>query len=60
MQSMEVATRPENAGIRAKRYLNGLQFCIQQHAPITPEEKEIWGKRKFEGRRLFAPDQGGS
>jgi exonuclease 3'-5' domain-containing protein 1 len=56
VQLMENASRP--AGRR--RFLNGLERCIDQNAPISFAEKRSWKEAKEKGLKLFHPSKGGS
>ncbi|KAJ8133014.1 hypothetical protein O1611_g609 [Lasiodiplodia mahajangana] len=55
LQLMELATRPGN-----KRFIIGLKRCIDKDMDMTTAEKEKWSTAKDEGRKLFAPEKGGS
>lgn len=57
IQLMELASRTYP---RSKQFLNGLQYCIEQHASITPSERKTWSTMKENGKRLFAPEKGGN
>ncbi len=56
VQLMENATRP--AGQR--RFVNGLERCIDNHAPISFQMKREWKATKEKGLKLFHPSKGGS
>ncbi|KAK5170253.1 uncharacterized protein LTR77_004839 [Saxophila tyrrhenica] len=55
VQLMELATRGHN-----KRCVNGLARCIESDAQLGYEERREWREMKNKGRRLFAPELGGS
>ncbi|KAI0102807.1 ribonuclease H-like protein [Nemania sp. FL0031] len=55
LQLMELATRPGN-----KRFIAGLKKCIDRDMNMTSAEKDKWTAAKDEGRKLFAPEKGGS
>lgn len=59
IQLMECASRVGIHG-SSKRLLNGLQKCIQHDAPITQQQKQTWAAAKEAGKKLFAPERGGS
>lgn len=52
----------ENAARTAlpRRYVNGLERCITNDAPISVEEKQNWKAAKEKGLKLFEPNKGGS
>jgi exonuclease 3'-5' domain-containing protein 1 len=54
VQVMEIATRNF-----PKRYLSGLQKCIERDATMTIREKSAWIIAKEEGMKLFLPEKGG-
>jgi exonuclease 3'-5' domain-containing protein 1 len=56
VQLMENAARPSGQ----RRYVNGLERCIRDYAPISMVEKTAWKDAKEKGVRLFAPEKGGS
>ncbi|KAI0522115.1 ribonuclease H-like protein [Xylaria bambusicola] len=56
LQLMELATRPEGR----RQFVSGLKSCISRDLPVTPMEKSEWMKTKDDGKKLFAPEQGGS
>jgi exonuclease 3'-5' domain-containing protein 1 len=56
VQLMENATRPANQ----RRYVSGLEKCIETYAPIPPMEKLKWKSVKEKGLKLFHPNKGGS
>ncbi|KAJ5654179.1 hypothetical protein N7490_001182 [Penicillium lividum] len=55
LQLMELATRS-----CSKRLVRGLGKCMEYDAPMTRREREDWKRTKETGRRLFAPEMGGS
>ena len=55
IQLMELATRAFS-----RRCVNGLAKCIEKDAQMTTKEKMIWIAAKEKGKRLFAPERGGS
>lgn len=55
IQLMELATRTFS-----KRLVNGLGKCIEHDAPMTISERAKWKACKDSGRKLFAPECGGS
>lgn len=55
LQLMELVTRPHN-----KKFVKSLAKCIERDAPITFAERVLWSYTKERGRRLFAPECGGS
>jgi len=52
---MELATRTYS-----KRYVKGLSKCIERDLAMTASEKQQWVECKGKGKRLFAPELGGS
>ena len=52
---MELATRRHN-----KKRLHGLARCITSDLSLGAYEKRRWVERKNRGKRLFAPEMGGS
>ena len=56
LQLLENATRPGGR----RTFVSGLMRCIERDAPMTYAEKEAWQVTKERGRRLFAPELGGS
>lgn len=55
IQLMELATRSYS-----KRCVKGLARCIEQDLAMTTSQKWQWTRDKDRGRRLFAPELGGS
>ncbi|KAF3927041.1 hypothetical protein ABW20_dc0109607 [Dactylellina cionopaga] len=55
LQLLELATRTGS-----RRLLNGLSRSIQHYPILTESEKSSWLQTKERGRRLFAPEKGGS
>lgn len=55
LQLMELAQRQSS-----RRLVNGLGRCIEQHSSMTQTEKSDWKAAKNLGRKLFAPEHGGS
>lgn len=55
LQVMELATRKFS-----KRHVNGLSKCIENDAPMTYEERANWKAVKDNGRKLLAPECGGT
>ncbi|KAK6076550.1 hypothetical protein SCUP515_05379 [Seiridium cupressi] len=55
LQLMELATRPFTG-----TYISGLANCIKIDLSFSPGEKTTWQDTKQKGRRLFAPELGGS
>ena len=55
IQLLENASRPFN-----RRCVNGLAKCIEKDATMTYSEKSNWKAVKEQGRKLFAPELGGS
>lgn len=53
---MENAARP--AGRR--RFINGLERCIDNDAPLSLSQKRDWKMTKEKGLKLFHPAKGGS
>lgn len=56
LQLMELATRRHYP----KKCVKGLAKCIEHDAPLSALEKQAWAQTKEIGRRLFAPEMGGS
>ncbi len=56
VQLMENARRPA----ARRRFLSGLEKCIDSDAPISPREKLDWKLAKQKGLKLYHPDRGGS
>ncbi|OBT41546.1 hypothetical protein VE00_08661 [Pseudogymnoascus sp. WSF 3629] len=54
-QLMELATR-----LYSRKYVNGLSKCIEKDLTMTASEKRQWIEGKGKGKRLFAPELGGS
>ncbi|KAL4871476.1 hypothetical protein BDV12DRAFT_194241 [Aspergillus spectabilis] len=55
IQLLELATRSGS-----RRFINGLARCIEHDAGLTWSEASMWKDIKDNGRRLFAPERGGS
>ncbi|KAJ5292110.1 hypothetical protein N7478_001361 [Penicillium angulare] len=55
IQLLELATRSGS-----RRFINGLARCIERDASLTRSEASAWKIIKDNGRRLFAPERGGS
>lgn len=55
LQLMEIATRQG-----PKRFLNGLSRCIERDCPMTFQDEKEWRSVKENGRKMFAPECGGS
>ncbi|RFU33383.1 hypothetical protein B7463_g2948, partial [Scytalidium lignicola] len=55
IQLMELGAR-----VGWKRYLIGLSKCITRYIPLTEAEKTECEKVKEDGKKLFAPERGGS
>lgn len=55
IQLMELATRT-----RSKRCVNWLAKCIDYDLALTTAEKRTWIEAKDKGRKLLAPELGGS
>lgn len=55
IQLMELATRP-----RSKKFLHGLARCITSDLSLGGYEQRRWMDQKNRGKRLFAPELGGS
>lgn len=55
IQLMELATRPHS-----KKFLHGLKRCITSDLSLGAHEERRWTEQKNRGRRLFAPEMGGS
>lgn len=56
LQLMELATRSGS-----KRCINGLARCMERgDASMSYAEKRLWAENKEAGRKLFAPERGGS
>ncbi len=55
IQLLENAARPHN-----RRCVNGLAKCIERNATMTFSQRSDWQKAKAQGRKLFAPERGGS
>jgi exonuclease 3'-5' domain-containing protein 1 len=55
IQLMQLATRTYN-----RKYVNGLSKCIEKDITMTASEKRQWMEGKGKGKRLFAPELGGS
>ncbi|KAL2812004.1 ribonuclease H-like domain-containing protein [Aspergillus granulosus] len=55
IQLLELATRSGS-----RRFINGLARCIECDANLTWSETREWKDIKNSGRRLFAPELGGS
>jgi exonuclease 3'-5' domain-containing protein 1 len=56
VQLMENASRP----VFRKRYIRGLEKCIEYDAPMSPTEKMEWKGVKDVGHKMFRPEAGGS
>jgi exonuclease 3'-5' domain-containing protein 1 len=56
IQLMENAARPA----RRRRFVNGLERCIDRDAPISLDQKRDWKAAKEKGLKLFHPSKGGS
>lgn len=56
IQLMENAGRPS----QRRRYLNGLAKCIEQDTSMTSAQRSRWRLVKETGKKLFAPEKGGS
>jgi exonuclease 3'-5' domain-containing protein 1 len=54
IQLMELATMKV-----PRKFVNGLQRCIESDAVMTAAEKATWAVAKEEGKKLFAPERGG-
>ncbi|KAF3046143.1 hypothetical protein E8E12_011354 [Didymella heteroderae] len=54
IQLMELATRTFQ-----RKFVNGLQRCIENDAVMTVAEKYTWNAAKEKGKKLFAPERGG-
>ncbi|KAL2828328.1 ribonuclease H-like domain-containing protein [Aspergillus pseudoustus] len=55
IQLLELATRSGS-----KRLINGLARCIEREAGLSWSETREWKDIKDNGKRLFAPERGGS
>lgn len=55
IQLLELATRNGS-----RRIINGLVRCIEHDAGLTRSEARLWRDIKDNGRRLSAPERGGS
>ncbi|ORY10439.1 ribonuclease H-like domain-containing protein [Clohesyomyces aquaticus] len=55
IQLMELATRTAS-----KRCVNGLARCMERNLSMTFAERQVWVDTKEAGRKLFAPERGGS
>ncbi|KAJ5527079.1 hypothetical protein N7513_011238 [Penicillium frequentans] len=55
LQLMELASRKSS-----KKYVTGLGKCIEYDAQMTSGERASWKLTKDTGRKLFAPELGGS
>ncbi|KAF2678020.1 hypothetical protein K458DRAFT_423432 [Lentithecium fluviatile CBS 122367] len=55
IQLLELATRSGS-----KRFISGLAKCMERDLPMTSAERQTWMATKETGRRLFAPERGGS
>lgn len=55
VQLMELATR-----MYSRRCLKGLSSCIEKDLAMAASEKRRWIAEKSKGKRLFAPELGGS
>lgn len=55
IQLLELASRNGS-----RRFINGLARCIEHDAGLTRAEARLWRDIKDNGRRLFAPERGGS
>ncbi|CAG7984198.1 unnamed protein product [Penicillium salamii] len=55
LQLMELATRSFS-----RRCVSGLSKCLEKDLPMTASERAKWKYVKDKGRRLFAPECGGS
>lgn len=61
IQVMEFATRIHTIdNYKSSRYVFGLNRCIEEDTDLTCFERESWLRSKDEGRRLFAPEKGGT
>ena len=56
VQLMENAARPAGG----RRFVNGLERCIDRDAPLSLAEKRDWKAAKERGLELFHPSKGGS
>ncbi|KAL2181542.1 ribonuclease H-like domain-containing protein [Thermothelomyces heterothallicus CBS 202.75] len=58
LQLMELATRPAPTAVRPRNvFVSGLAKCI---GVLAPAERAAWAAAKDRGRRLFAPELGGT
>ncbi|OBT72183.1 hypothetical protein VF21_10532 [Pseudogymnoascus sp. 05NY08] len=57
IQLMELATRTRP---RSKKFLHGLARCITSDLSLGAYEQRRWMEAKSRGKRLFAPELGGS
>jgi exonuclease 3'-5' domain-containing protein 1 len=57
LQLIESASR--RTGANGKRFLAGLGKCIERDSGLSDEEKKVWETSKDEGKKLFAPEEGG-
>ncbi|KFY04182.1 hypothetical protein O988_00946 [Pseudogymnoascus sp. VKM F-3808] len=55
IQLMELATRPSS-----KKFLHGLARCISSDLSLGRHELRRWTDQKSRGKRLFAPELGGT
>ncbi|KFY46966.1 hypothetical protein V494_00259 [Pseudogymnoascus sp. VKM F-4513 (FW-928)] len=55
IQLMQLATRTYS-----RKYVSGLSKCIEKDITMTASEKRQWVEGKGKGKRLFAPELGGS
>ncbi|KAH8669141.1 ribonuclease H-like domain-containing protein [Xylariales sp. PMI_506] len=56
VQLMELASRP----VGNKRFLSGLEKCIDRYASLSYTDKRKWSATKDNGLRLFHPSRGGT
>lgn len=55
IQLMELATRTGQKG-----FVSGLKRCVQSDVAMSATERLAWNRCKENGRKLFAPEHGGS
>ncbi|KAL2168304.1 hypothetical protein VTG60DRAFT_169 [Thermothelomyces hinnuleus] len=60
LQLMELATRPAPAVRPPNVFVSGLAKCIERDGVLAPAERVAWAAAKDRGRRLFAPELGGT
>ncbi|KAI1436675.1 ribonuclease H-like domain-containing protein [Xylaria sp. CBS 124048] len=62
LQGIEDVQLMENASRSAgrRRYLHGLERCIESDSGASQPEKQAWKAAKLKGQKIFDPSKGGS